>query len=223
MKRSISSALAFVFAVATVVGQSPAGSKAPRAGTAPAASSSQSSAPVQPRPSPAPTPTPFNPGVAPAPLNSPQYSPAQLDFGALWDGESAKRTLTLTPPMGGVVTVSFPGGGQFWLTEYRVFGPPRGGSKNTPTGQNVPVAQWVLKSRNTLPVGKSTPGYYPGIVEAGDQIQVDIVFQPVSHPKGIAFGPPEASIVIEIIGPGPTKSWAVKIPAHGAFNGSRSQ
>lgn len=222
MRRSILSVLALVFAVVVAAGQSPAGSKAPRAGTAPAASSSQSAAPVLPRPSPAPT---FNPGLAPAPLNNPQYSPPQLDFGALWDGESAKRTLTLTPPMGGVVTVSFPGGGQFWLTEYRVLGTLSGASKNTPRRQNGPTSQWQVKSRRSLPVGKSIPGYYPGIVEAGDQMQVDLVFQPVSHPKGTSFVEPPGpkSIVIEIIGPGSTKSWSVKIPAHGVFNGSRSQ
>ncbi len=220
--------LAVFFLPVLAASQTSAPGKVPRAGTPPA-SASQTAAPAgvtHAAPSPTPTPPRPNPGVAPAPISTgPQYSPAQLDFGSLWDGESAKRTLTLTPPLDGIVTVSFPGGGQFWLTEYRVSGPLSGGSKNTPMRQNGPISQWQVKARNTFAVGKSIPGYYPQMVAAGDQIQIDIVFQPVSHPTGTAFVVPPGpkSIVIGIIGPGSTKSWSVQIPARGVFNGSRFQ
>ena len=227
MGRVISSVI-FVFAVAAAIGQSPAGSKAPGAGS-PAAATSPQAAPAAaaPRPVPSPTPTPpkLNPGVAPAPIGGPQYSPPQLDFGSLWEGESATRTVTLTPPMNGIVTVSFPGGGGFWLTEYRVFGPPSG-SKNDGIRQNGPISQWQLKSRSPVAVRKSIPGYYPQVVTAGDQIQVDFVFYPVSHPKGIlpsSEAPGPKSIEIVIIGPGSTKFWSVKIPLHGVFNGPKTQ
>jgi len=178
----------------------------------------------------------LNPGVAPAPISGPQYSPTQLDFGSLWEGESAKRTITLTPPMDGWVTVSFPGGGGFWVAESRVYGHPSGsniygppsGSKNDPKRQNGPISQWQVKSRAKFPVAKSIAGIFPQIVTAGDQIQVDIVFQPVSESKelpiySLAVSPGTQSIEITIVGPGSTKFWWVKIPARGVFNGPKTQ
>lgn len=58
------------------------------------------------------------PPVAPV-LTQPQYSPSHLDFGSLWDGQSACRTLSLTPPAAGTITLSIQGGNMFFLAEYR--------------------------------------------------------------------------------------------------------
>ena len=223
MKRSISSVLALLFAVAAAVGQAPAGNKAPRAGTAPATSSSQSAAPVQPRPSPAPTPTPFNPGLAQLPLNdTPHYSPARLDFGEVYQGHSAKRTLTLTPPIAGVVTFSALKDRLVWLAEYREMGPRGGGSKNSPMGPLNTSIQRQLKSRITYPVGQygqPISGDVQWNVSEGSEIQIDLVFQPAVEPysgKAVVGSGPK-SVVVQLSGQGPRKPWSIGIPACGVF------
>jgi hypothetical protein len=214
MKRSISYLLVLAYCAAAAAGQSPAGSKAPRAGTAPAASSSQSAAPAAPRPSPAPTPPPVNPGLASAPITTTaQYSPRRLDFGAVLEGQSAKRTLTVTPPVAGAVTLSLPKDGWFWLAEYRELGPPGGGSKNPPMGPMNPSIQRQLKARTVYQAGQLAGDVQWNIGE-GSAIQIDLVFQPKLNTLA-ASGP--ISILVQLKGPGPMKAWSVLVPACGVF------
>jgi hypothetical protein len=190
-------------------------------------SSPQTAAPaITPRTAPSPTPTPpkVNPGVAPAPIsNSPQYSPAQLDFGSLWDGESAKRTLSLTAPAAGQVTLSFPGGGMFWLAEYREMGPVTGGSKNSPTSPRNNSFQRQLKTRTTYQVGTPVSPFLQWNVSVGSEIQIDVVFKPVSHPQGSTgvVEPGVKSIIMGLSGPGVIQPWSIHVPARGVFNGSK--
>jgi hypothetical protein len=161
--------------------------------------------------------------VAPAPISSgPQYSPAQLDFGSLWDGESAKRTFSLTTPAAGQITLAFPGGGEFWLSEYREMGPMTGGSKNPPFGPMNSI-QRQLKSRTSYPVGQPVKEYLQFNVSAGSEVQIDVVFKPVTHPQGSTgvVDPGVKSILIGLSGPGLVRPWSVHVPARGVFNGSK--
>jgi hypothetical protein len=182
---------------------------------------------IAPHPSPSPSPTPpkMNPGVAPAPIsNGPQYSPSQLDFGALWDGQSAKRTLSLTTPAAGQLTLSFPGGGEFWLSEVREMGPMTGGSKNTPMNpSSMNITQRQLRSRTTYQVGKPVAPFLQWNVSAGSEIQIDVVFMPVTHPQGTTgvVTPGQKSIIMGLTGPGVFQPWRIHVTARGMFNGSK--
>jgi hypothetical protein len=193
-----------------------------RATTAP-----QTAAPAtapRPVPSPSPTPPKVNPGVAPAPIsNGPQYSPAQLDYGSLWDGESAKRTLSLSAPEAGPITLSFPGGGLFWLAEVREMGPMTGGSKNAPMSPMNNTFQRQLKSRTTYQVGTPVPAFLQWNVSAGSEVQIDVVFKPLSHPQGTTgeVAPGLKSIWMLLNGPGVSQPWSIKVLARGVFNGSK--
>ena len=192
------------------------------------ASPTQGKAVVRATPTPAPSPTPappkLNPGVAPAPISMGlQYSPAQLDFGALWDGQSAKRTLSLTAPAAGQITLSFPGGGMFWLAEYREMGPVTGGSKNPPTSPMNNSFQRQLKTRTTYQVGTPVSPFLQWNVSAGSEVQIDVVFKPVSHPNGSVgvVEPGVKSIIMGLSGPGMVQPWSIHVTARGMFNGSK--
>jgi hypothetical protein len=208
-------------------GQTSAPSKASRSGqpTVPASpQSGASTAIAHPSPSPTPTPPKTNPALSQAPIaTGPQYSPSQLDFGALWDGQSAKRTLSLTAPAAGQITLSFPGGGMFWLAEYREMGPISGGSKNSATSAVNNSFQRHLKARTTYPVGTPVSPFLQWNVSAGSEIQIDVVFKPVSHPQGSTgvVEPGVKSIIMGLSGPGVLQPWSIHVPARGVFNGSK--
>jgi len=155
--------------------------------------------------------------AAPSAL-SPKYSPKQLDFGSLWDGESSRRTFSLTPPAPGTITLSFPGGGLFWLVEYREMGGAKVASKNPNIG-----ALKQVKASNTYQVGQPVPGYLQYTVSAGSEIQLDFVFQPVSQPKGGTgtVAPGQKSVIVKLSGPGAITPWSVTIPLRGTFNGPK--
>src|SRR5215469_12105274 len=206
--------------------QASAPSKANPRATNPGTSPQTAAPAIAPRPVPSPTPTPpkLNPGVAPAPISSgPQYSPAQLDFGSLWDGESAKRTLSLTTPAAGQITLSFPGGGLFWLAEYREMGPVTGGSKNPPTSPMNNSFQRQLKTRTTYQVGTPVSPFLQWNVSAGSEVQIDVVFRPLSHPNGSVgvVEPGVKSIIMGLSGPGMVQPWSIHVTARGMFNGSK--
>jgi hypothetical protein len=206
--------------------QASAPSKANPRATNPGTSPQTAPPAITPRTSPSPTPAPpkLNPGVAPAPIsNGPQYSPAQLDFGSLWDAESAKRTLSLTAPAAGQITLSFPGGGMFWLAEYREMGPVTGGSKNSPTSPMNNSFQRQLKTRATYQVGTPVSPFLQWNVSAGSEIQIDVVFKPVSHPQGSTgvVEPGVKSIIMGLSGPGMIQPWSIHVTARGTFNGSK--
>lgn len=217
MRSLISSMLAFLVAVAVAAGQSPAGSKAPRAGSPTAPTSPQAApAAVAPRPVPSPTPTPpkLNPGLAQQPITTAaQYSPAHLDFGIVHEGQSARRTLTVTPPVGGIVIFSVPKDTSFWLAEFRELGPLGGGNKNSPMGPMNTSIQRQLKTRTVY-----QPGQLAGDVQwnvgAGSAIQLDLVFQPNPNTL-LPSGPTYTALPLR--GPGPIKAWSVWVRACGVF------
>jgi hypothetical protein len=215
VRPSILTIVICALAVAVAAGQSPAGSKAPRAGTAPpAASSAQSAAPVAPRPSPAPTPTPVNPGLALPPqiTTKAQYSPTHLDFGTVQEGQSARRTLTVTPPAAGIVIVTVPKEDSFWVAEFRELGPLGGGNKNSPMGPMNTSIQRQLKTRTVYQPGQLAGDVQWNIGE-GSAIQIDLVFQPKSNTL-VASGPIYTAVWLK--GPGPLK-WSGWVRACGVF------
>lgn len=218
MRKSIASLLIVACLVAAAAAQSPAGTRSPR-GTTPAAGASQSAAPASPRPSPTPA-APFNRAMAQLPLNdTPHYSPARLDFGTVLQGQSARRTLTLMPPISGIVTFSIAKDRVFWLAEYRELGPLTGGSKNSPGGLTGPSVQRQLKSRITYPVGQMLAGDVQWKVNEGSEIQIDLVFQPAVEPvSGVAaVGSGAQPRVFQFKGQGPTRPWSIAVPACGVF------
>jgi hypothetical protein len=157
-------------------------------------------------------------------INGPQYSPAQLEFGALWDGDSAKKTFSLITPAAGMVTLSFPGGGNFWLTEFREIAPIQGVSKNNPARQPGTLGAGGVKERTIYPVGTPVPPYIQWNLTAGSEIQLDIVFKPAYQPNGPNGGRNPAglkSVTMKLSGPGPITQWSVSIPIRGTFNGPK--
>src|SRR5262249_60191540 len=174
------------------------------------------------------SPRPVKPALAQLPLNdTPRYSPARLDFGEVYQGHSAKRTLTLTPPRAGVVTFSALKDRVVWLAEYREMGPRGGGSKNSPMGPLNTSIQRQLKSRITYPVGQygqPISGDVQWNVSEGSEIQIDLVFQPAVEPySGVAVvGSGPISVVIQLSGQAPRKPWSICSPPCGVFQSKPS-
>jgi hypothetical protein len=101
-------------------------------------------------------------------------------------------------------------------------GPMTGGSKNPPLGPMNSI-QRQLKSRTTYHVGQPVKEYLQWNVGAGSEVQIDVVFRPVSHPQGSTgvVDPGVKSIVIGVSGPGLVRPWSIYVPARGIFNGSK--
>jgi hypothetical protein len=147
--------------------------------------------------------------------NTPAHSPDHLDFGAVWDGEAATRTLSLTTLAAGHVRAELPAG-PFFVTEIRELGPPRTGSKNL--GGPPQVSMTVeTKGRVTFPDGGAGPWTYGA--DAGSQVILRVVFKPKLDLGGMLAGPKKATL--KVSGPGPRGNWTLAIPLTGTFNGTR--
>jgi len=167
-----------------------------------------------------PTPTPIPPLSVPPNMafvdNTPQHSPDQFDFGEVWNGDSAKKTLYLTTNASGYVTIQIPEG-PFRVGEFREMGAITGlKSKNNPKQQNSQVtAVQQIKSRIVYPDGKTGP--FQWSMAPGAEMQVDIFFQP--HFQFGAMMAGLKSQIMKITGPGPKGNWALSIPLRGMFDG----
>ena len=212
MQRALINILIAAYAT-TLMAQGAAAARAPRTGTAPVGSQQTVTPAGAARPSPTPKQTLGNGGLAAQPIvTAPQYSPKGLDFGAVQEGQSAKRTLTLTPATAGVITLSLPKN-CYWLAEYREMGPITGASKNSPMGPTKSSLQRQLKVRTTYLPGQA-PGNVQWNVGEGSTIQIDLVFQPQPYSLA-ASGPIPISVLLS--GTGPIRPWTVEVPACGIF------
>jgi hypothetical protein len=167
-----------------------------------------------------PTPTPIPPLSVPPNSafvdNTPQHSPDQFDFGEVWDGDFAKKTLYLTTNASGYVTIQIPEG-PFRVREFREMGGVTGlKSKNSPKQQNSQVtAVQQIKSRIVYPDGKTGP--FQWSMAPGADMQVDIFFQPHFQFGGMMGG--QKTATMKVTGPGPHGNWAFSVPLRGMFDG----
>lgn len=217
MKRSISSMLALLFAVAAAAGQAPVGNQAPRAGTAPAASSPQSAAPqaaqsavVHSSPTPAPTPKPGSAALSSAPISTgPTYSPRQLDFGAIDVSRVSGRIFSLTAPVAGEITLEFPTG-SFRFQEFRRVPPPN----FTGQGQSTRAAVPPMKPMPAL--SNTQIDVYKWNFAAGEGMELTIYFE--TFTKYDYVNPGLRTATMKISGPGIIRPWEVAIPMRGTVN-----
>src|SRR5215831_4805736 len=165
-------------------------------------------------PSPTPAPTPAAPQLpikaAPA-LTGPTYSPTQMDFGTIDFKASSRKTLLLTAPSTGEITVQITRG-TFSAVELRRVPPPAQG-KNQP-----------LRTPPTIPVPSSGGSgsiflIYTWNFVAGEQMQLDILFNPQAVQDSTP-GPRSGSM--GLTGPG-LQPWLVAIPLRGAVAGLPAQ
>lgn len=163
-----------------------------------------------------PTPAPMSkPAVLPAPTATPPpvvaafkppvplHSPDSLDFGAVFDGESSRRTFTLTANGKGYVTAEVPDG-PWRIAEYRQMAPG-----STTAGS---MAVRNVKARIVDP-----PKPWQWSLGEGDEIQIDLLFAPKFDLAKMTAGPKSATM--RVTGPGPMGAWTLNVPLAGTFNG----
>jgi hypothetical protein len=144
-------------------------------------------------------------------LNSPEHSPEQLDFGAVWNGQLSKRTFVLTTNANGYVAVTIPAG-PFRIAEFREMGV---GGQSVGGGAAARFLVRNVKTRITYQPGQSGP--FQWSLASGAEIQVDVVFEPRFDLATMMAGPKSATM--KVTGPGPKGGWTLSIPMHGMFNG----
>ncbi len=129
-------------------------------------------------------------------------SPDRLDFPALWNGQKATKTVVLHALADGQVAAGLPDG-SFRIGEMRVMG-----AGYQPVSRNlllrnvaarVTAAPWQIQSK------------------AGDEVQVDVIFEPKFDLFSNAAGPKSATLALK--GPGTQGAWSVDVPVQGDFNG----
>jgi len=178
---------------------------------------SKTTAPAGVAPRPAPTPAFVSPSAGSAMVgNTPAYSPSQLDFGEVWDGDMTRKTLRLTTTAAGYVTVQIPKG-PFRVAEFREMGAAQLPSKNNPANKStanvVPIQP--VKNRITYLDGQSGP--FQWSMAPGVDIQIDIAFQPHFNLMSEIAG--QKSATMKVTGPGPKLDWAFAVPLRGMFDG----
>lgn len=116
------------------------------------------------------------------------------------------KTVSFTTQNAGALRVEIPGGA-FFVSQIREMGPP--------------------KSRLIAPdvKGRAVFGPLPGpwtynILAAGDQLQIDVTFQPKWDMSTMNAGPKSASM--KVSGPGVTVPWTFSVPLAGMFNGKHT-
>jgi hypothetical protein len=165
-----------------------------------------------------------NTASAPNLTGQPQFSPTSLDFGEVWNGQSTTRTLQLTAIADGYVRVDIPSG-PFRVAAIREYGAPGGGradvalsQANTPNSSvqasTAPTANRVQKGNVTFAPG---PGPWTASATSGDEVDVDLVFEPKFDLAKMTAGPKTAAMSVQ--GPGPKANWTLSVPMRGTFDG----
>jgi len=157
-----------------------------------------------------PTPGPSR-GIGAAAIARPALSlavaglgliPDRLDFPALWNGHKATKTVSLHALADGPVVAGLPDG-SFRIGEMRVMG----------AGYQ-PVSKTLLL-RNVAERVTAPPWQIPS--KAGDEVQVDVVFEPKFDLFSNTAGPKSATLTLK--GPGQRGGWSADVPVRGDFNG----
>jgi hypothetical protein len=166
-----------------------------------------------------PTPTPSSlssrttkPAAIQALLDVPVHSPQQLDFPAVWNGQSSRRTFGLSTTGAGAVSAQIPAG-PFRIVEFRLMsGPP------APAGSAVvrmAGAARQVEFRQTYAAGQPAPAQWN--VGANQDVEIDVVFEPKFDLFSMTAGPKTAAM--KVAGPGPKQAWSLSVPMQGMFNG----
>ncbi len=171
---------------------------------------------------PAATPTPTPPSLAsrttrPAALEAildvPVHSPQQLDFGAVWNGQSSRRTFGLSSTAAGAVSAQIPAG-PYRIVEFRLMsGPP--GLASSAMARMAGASARQVEFRQTYPAGQPAPAQWN--VGANQDIEIDVLFEPKFDLFSMTAG--QKTAILKVSGPGPSHAWSLAIPIHGMFNG----
>lgn len=134
------------------------------------------------------------------------WAPERLEFGALWEGQSARRTLRVTTPADGYVSATLASDVPFRIAEVRVMG------AGVVTGADPTMAgRTVASRRNAPPFQVAAP--------TGAEVQVDVEFAPRLDLVRNPAGPKASTLVVE--GPAREGAWRASVPVTGIFNGKR--
>lgn len=163
------------------------------------------------------------PAIAVAPrqvLPGPGVSPAQLDFGSIWDGELLTRTVEVTPPISapdGPVRVEIDPSKVFTVAEVRVLGPVGEGTPVATDNRNVgPRGQARLTVDRTRSRAMGAP-LVEVAVRRGDTIAITVQSAPqMSQLRSGSFnGSGPQHTVLRATGQG----WRANIPVSAAVAG----
>jgi hypothetical protein len=141
---------------------------------------------------------------ATARFGPPPFSPQKLAFADVWDGASSRATVTFTANGSGKTSAALPNGA-FRVGEMRVM--QIGGATSTFSS----LAKSV-KTRQSSPPWEI-------VSAAGEEIQIDVVFEPKFDLFKMGAGPKNATLAVK--GPGPQIPWQMNVPVSGVFNGKR--
>ncbi len=129
-------------------------------------------------------------------------NPDRLDFPAVWNGQKATKTIVLHALADGQVIGDLPDG-SFRIAEMRVMG-----AGYQPVSKN-------LLLRNVAQRVTAAPWQIPS--KTGDEVQVDVIFEPKFDLFSNTAGPKAATLTLK--GPGQRGGWSVNVPVRGDFNG----
>lgn len=165
-------------------------------------------------PAKAPTPAAGPPLMTPARFARPmQVNPSRLDFPALWSGETARATFTITAPAAGVVSAT-PPNPPFAIVAMQVLSGTRQTARIGAGGRQ-PAALVTAVSTVSR---RTSPPWQVSCAE-GEEVQVEVAFAPVFDLFQMAAG--EKSATIALNGPSAYGSWNASVPLEGMFNGKR--
>lgn len=163
------------------------------------------------------------PAIAVAPsqvLPGPAVSPAQLDFGSIWDGELLTRTVEVTPPVSaadGPVRVGIDPSKVFTIAEVKVLGPVGEGSRVATDNRSVgPGGQARLTVDRTRSRVTGAP-LVEVAVRRGDTIAITVQSAPrMSVLRSGSFnGSGPQHTLLKVTGQG----WRADIPVSAAVAG----
>jgi hypothetical protein len=201
------------------------GTSAPAAGAG--AATAAAGAPALPPPPPATTTSggvrlpaapastsPSAPHVISPRLLAPAHAPATLDFGSVWDAESANRTLTFKATAAGVITAA-PLAAPYSIKAIRIMGVgASGGSASTLGG----AAMAGMSMARNVRVSQTAPPWQV-TASPNEEIQIDVTFEPKFDLFTMAAGAKPSTLVVK--GPGNGGNWTMNVPIAGMFNGKR--
>jgi hypothetical protein len=143
---------------------------------------------------------------------APDHSPAKLDFGAVWDGESSTRTLTFKAVAAGTIRAAI-ANAPFSVKAMRIMGVgASGGGASASMGQvGAAMVRNVRVSQTSAP--------WEVNANSGEEVQVDVLFAPKFDLFTMGAGPKASSLVIK--GPGLHLGWSMPVPTAGTFYGKR--
>ena len=171
-------------------------------------------------PTAAPTPTPASlagkstkpPAIA-AVIDLPVHAPQQLEFAAVWNGQSSRRTFGLATTAAGAVSAQIPAG-PFRIVEFRLMSGPALPA-DTLAARVAGGSARQVEFRQSYTAGQPAPSQWN--VGANQDIEIDVLFEPKFDLFSMTAGPKSAAM--RVTGPGPRQPWTLSVPMQGMFTG----